>query len=79
MILFARRVAHVITVDRVLSDDGTLASYTVNGPLFFGSSNDLVDRFAYAEDPARVRIDLTGADEGHDDGGGLLRRVMTAQ
>jgi SulP family sulfate permease len=61
MILFARRVAHVITVDRVLADDGELASYTVDGPLFFGSSNDLVDRFAYADDPARVRIDLSRA------------------
>jgi SulP family sulfate permease len=61
MILFARRVAHVITVDRVLADDGEVAAYTVNGPLFFGSSNDLVDRFAYADDPARVSIDLTHA------------------
>jgi SulP family sulfate permease len=30
----------------------------VTGPLFFGSSNDLVDRFAYSDDPAAVVIDL---------------------
>jgi SulP family sulfate permease len=27
--------------------------------LFFGSSNDLVERFAYGADPKRVLIDLT--------------------
>src|SRR6267378_1416977 len=27
--------------------------------LFFGSSNDLVERFSYGEDPKRVLIDLT--------------------
>ncbi len=60
MVLFARRVAHVITVERVVGDEGQ-ARYTVDGPLFFGSSNDLVDRFAYADDPSRVTIDLTAA------------------
>ena len=33
----------------------------MHGPLFFGSSNDLVDRFAYADDPAHVTIDLSHA------------------
>jgi SulP family sulfate permease len=64
MVLFARRVAHVITVERRI-DGGTAdagaAYYTVRGPLFFGSSNDLVDQFAYADDPARVTIDLSDA------------------
>jgi SulP family sulfate permease len=27
--------------------------------LFFGSSNDLVERFSYRDDPAEVTIDLT--------------------
>jgi SulP family sulfate permease len=58
MVLFARRVAHVITVERHLSADGGEVRYTVKGPLFFGSSNDLVDRFAYLQDPERVTIDL---------------------
>lgn len=61
MVLFARRVAHVIAVDRVMADDGESVRYTVRGPLFFGSSNDLVEHFSYAEDPARVVIDLTHA------------------
>ncbi|MET3808372.1 SulP family sulfate permease [Nakamurella sp. UYEF19] len=61
MVLFARRVAHVINVRRTTSDDGATAHYEVTGPLFFGSSNDLVDHFRYAEDPARVTIDLSRA------------------
>ena len=61
MVLFARRVAHVISVDRTLADDGETVRYEVTGPLFFGSSNDLVDQFSYADDPAAVTIDLSRA------------------
>src|SRR5690606_24862195 len=50
MVLFARRVAHVISVERELV--GETARYTVRGPLFFGSSNDLVEHFSYSEDPS---------------------------
>lgn len=60
MVLFARRVAHVLTVDRIQADDEGV-DYAVRGPLFFGSSNDLVERFSYARDPAHVVVDLTEA------------------
>ena len=59
MVLFARRVAHVIRAERSLSHDGLSVRYDVHGPLFFGSSNDLVERFRYVDDPKRVAIDLT--------------------
>ncbi|MGP5611080.1 SulP family inorganic anion transporter [Brachybacterium alimentarium] len=59
IVLFARRVAHVTTVRRVLGAEG--AAYTVRGPLFFGSSNDLVEQFSYAEDPAQVTVDFSAA------------------
>jgi SulP family sulfate permease len=59
MVLFARRVAHVIRAQRTLSDDGLSVRYEVHGPLFFGSSNDLVERFCYGADPKAVAIDLT--------------------
>jgi SulP family sulfate permease len=59
MVLFARRVAHVIRADRNLSQDGLSVRYDVHGPLFFGSSNDLVERFYYAADPKTVAIDFT--------------------
>ena len=61
MVLFARRVAHVISVGRTPADDGATVRYEVEGPLFFGSSNDLVDQFAYADDPTSVTIDLSRA------------------
>jgi len=59
MVLFARRVAHVIRAERTLSADGLSVRYDVHGPLFFGSSNDLVERFSYGVDPKQVAIDLT--------------------
>lgn len=61
MMLFARRIAHVIHAERQLSDDGQQVNYTVRGPLFFGSSNDLFEHFNYGHDPKSVTIDLTHA------------------
>jgi SulP family sulfate permease len=60
MVLFARRVAHFVTVDRTLAEDdgGPLATYRVDGELFFASSNDLYTQFEYALDPERVVIDM---------------------
>ncbi|UVJ39674.1 SulP family inorganic anion transporter [Arthrobacter sp. CJ23] len=64
MVLFARRVAHFATVERTeLELNGeTVATYTVDGELFFASSNDLYTQFDYAKDSAeridRVVIDL---------------------
>jgi SulP family sulfate permease len=60
MVLFARRVAHFATVDRTLTEDdgGPLATYRVDGELFFASSNDLYTQFEYALDPERVVIDM---------------------
>ncbi|BFG80397.1 SulP family inorganic anion transporter [Paraburkholderia terrae] len=59
MVLFARRVAHVIRTTRTMSSDEQSVRYEVHGPLFFGSSNDLVDRFEYASDPRTVIIDFS--------------------
>lgn len=59
LVLFARRVANVSRVERTPTDDGIAVRYDVHGPLFFGSSNDLADRFTYSADPARVTIDFT--------------------
>ena len=61
MVLFARRVSHVVTVERTLAADESSVSYVVNGPLFFGSSNDLVEQFDYGHDPASVVVDLSRA------------------
>ncbi len=61
MVLFARRVSHLVTVDSVLDPDGSTKIYTVTGQLFFASSNDLVFQFDYANDPPEVVIDLSDA------------------
>jgi SulP family sulfate permease len=61
-LLFARRVAHLVDVDRELlerSDGTAYARYRVTGELFFASSNDFYSQFDYAEDPDYVVIDLT--------------------
>ncbi|GAB3821814.1 SulP family inorganic anion transporter [Tessaracoccus terricola] len=60
-VLFVRRVAHFVTVDRRLVDDGATASYTVHGELFFASSNDLTTQFEYADDPDDVLVDMSGS------------------
>ncbi|GAB3707609.1 SulP family inorganic anion transporter [Mariniluteicoccus flavus] len=66
-IVFARRVAHFSTVERIdeidEDGDGTIdrRTYRVHGELFFASSNDLVYQFDYAGDPAHVVIDLSGS------------------
>ena len=61
MMLFARRIAHVIHAERALSETGDSVRYTVRGPLFFASSNDLFEHFDYPHDPKHVIIDLTHA------------------
>lgn len=61
MVLFARRLAHVASAVRIISPDGAGVIYRVTGPLFFASSNDLVEHFHYADDPSNVTIDLTDA------------------
>ncbi|MBP1325057.1 SulP family sulfate permease [Leucobacter exalbidus] len=59
MIMFARRVAHFVSVTRTIDDSGTTATYAVNGELFFASSNDLTTQFEYTDDPETVVIDMS--------------------
>lgn len=64
MVLFARRVAHMVTVERAeetTDDDGRVISvvYRVTGELFFASSNDRVYQFDYLGDPDSVVIDMS--------------------
>jgi SulP family sulfate permease len=63
MVMFARRVAHFATVEREVRLDEAVptAYYTVDGELFFASSNDLTTQFEYADDPDRIVIDMAGS------------------
>ena len=60
MVLFANRVAHLVTVERRVEEHfgEQIAKHGVNGELFFASSNDLYTQFDYAEDPGCVVIDM---------------------
>ena len=68
MVMFARRVAHMTSLEKVseldVNHDGTvdIRTYRVRGELFWASSNDLVYQFDYNSDPQHVVIDLTEAD-----------------
>lgn len=59
-VLFARRVAHLVTLTPTDGPDGERV-YAVRGALFFASANELVDRFDYAGDPDHVVLDLSAA------------------
>lgn len=61
MVLFARRVAHLVEVTAVTDPDGNEVIYSVHGALFFASSNDLVSQFDYAHDPDHVVIDMSNS------------------
>ncbi|CAL4858558.1 SulP family inorganic anion transporter [Microbacterium sp. MM2322] len=59
MVMFARRVAHFVTVTRTVDAAASTAHYAVDGELFFASSNDLTTQFSYSIDPANVVIDMS--------------------
>ncbi|SFI77425.1 MULTISPECIES: SulP family inorganic anion transporter [Microbacterium] len=61
MVAFARRVAHFVSVRRAVDEDADVPTvrYTVDGELFFASSNDLTTLFEYSRDPDRVVIDMS--------------------
>ncbi|MBT2501207.1 SulP family inorganic anion transporter [Curtobacterium sp. ISL-83] len=64
MVVFARRVSHFANVSRSIeaTDTGEQhALYTVQGELFFASSNDLTTQFDYVDDPDLVIIDMSGS------------------
>lgn len=67
MVLFARRVAHLVTVTKIEESDddhdGTVDTvfYHVSGELFFASSNDLVYQFNYTDDPRNIVIDMSAS------------------
>ncbi len=61
MALFARRVAHLVEVDRVLDPDQSTCIYSVTGEVFFASDQELIDSFDYGNDPPNVIIDMSRA------------------
>lgn len=68
MIFFARRVAHIVSIEKVseldTNHDGEIdtRTYRLHGQLFWASSNDLVYQFDYTDSADRIVIDLTEAE-----------------
>lgn len=68
MIMFARRVAHLIRIEMVreldVDRDGTIdiRTYRVSGQLFWASSNDLVYQFDYTDEADHIIIDMMMAE-----------------
>lgn len=61
MVLFARRVAHLVEVERVVDPGGDCAVYSVSGEVFFASDQELIGSFDYPNDPPQVIIDFSRA------------------
>ncbi len=61
MAIFARRVAHLLDVERIVSPDGTSVIYSVRGQLFFAANQELTDAFHHPDDPHHIIIDMSQA------------------
>ena len=60
-VFFSRKIAQLVFVDKVLSDDGTHRIYKVAGQIFFLSKEEFMRSFDFRELVDRVTIDLTQA------------------
>lgn len=60
-IFFSRKIAKLIFVDSLLSEDGTKRTYSVNGQVFFVSVENFLNAFDFREHLELVIIDLTHA------------------
>ena len=60
-VFFSRKIAQLVFVDKVLSDDGTQRIYKVAGQIFFLSKEEFLRSFDFRELVDLVTIDLTQA------------------
>lgn len=57
-ILFARKLANMVSVASIWSDGGRARTYTVSGQLFFASTTAFLAAFDFSEPVEQVEIDL---------------------
>lgn len=60
-VLFSRKIAKLVFVDKVLIEDGSHRIYKVAGQIFFLSKETLLESFDFGEVVDRVTIDLSNA------------------
>ncbi|WP_428675254.1 SulP family inorganic anion transporter [Reyranella sp.] len=57
-VFFAAKVARLMSVEAMRSEDGRVVTYVVTGQVFFASSNVLTEAIDYQDVPPQVRIDV---------------------
>ena len=60
-VFFSNKIAQLVFVDKVLSEDGLHRIYKVAGQIFFLSRDEFLGSFDFTELVERVTIDLTHA------------------
>ncbi len=60
-VFFSRKIAQLVFVDKVLSQDGSHRIYKISGQIFFLSIDEFLESFDFGELVDRVTIDLTYA------------------
>ena len=60
-VFFSRKIAQLVFVDKMLSEDGTQCTYKVAGQIFFLSRDEFLEYFDFTELVEKVTIDLTHA------------------
>lgn len=60
-VFFSRKIADLVLIDKILSDDGSHRIYKISGQIFFLSRDEFLAAFDFTELIDRVTIDLTHA------------------
>ncbi|WP_008317133.1 SulP family inorganic anion transporter [Leptolyngbya sp. PCC 6406] len=60
-VFFSQKIAQLVFVDQILSEDGSHRTYRVRGQIFFVSKDEFFDHFDFREVVDRVTIDLSQA------------------
>ena len=60
-VFFSRKVAKLVFVDKVLSEDGARRTYNISGQIFFVSRDEFASAFNFTDPVESVTIDLTNA------------------
>ena len=60
-VFFSRKIAKLVFVERVLSQDGSHCTYLVSGQIFFLSKEEFLESFDFGEILDSVTIDLNNA------------------
>jgi SulP family sulfate permease len=60
-IFFAGKIAQLFKISSIISKDGRIRTYVVEGQLFYGSVEDFMNAFDFKDAPERVVIDVSRA------------------